>query len=173
MTTALYRINGGEVLKISPTNQTFAQRDPTYWAVVTDPPFPDGMINRSGDGDGPPRELGFAKIFDAGTVRNATAPELTAFAAAETVDENLQDRDGARALFDTHPRFRKMMVAFADIVKDEVNILRGWTVDYKAAVAAASNLAQLKASVAALPTLGDRTLLQLKTAMLNRINEDD
>ena len=148
MTTVLYRANGGEVVKISPTNQTFDQRDSNYWAVATDPNFPDGTELRQG-GDGPLRVLGFAKIIDGGDCRNATAPEITAFAAAETADENIMDRDGARDLFENHPRFRKMMVAFADILKDEINILR------------------------ATQSLPDRTLAQLKTAMLNRMSEDD
>lgn len=148
MTTALYRINGGEVVKISPTDQTFDQRDATYWAVATDPNFPDGTELREG-GDGPLRVLGYAKIIDGADCRNATQPEIDNFAAAETADENLMDRDGARDLFENHPRFRKMMIAFADIIKDEINILR------------------------AEHSLADRTLAQLKTAMLNRMSEND
>ena len=42
MTTALYRTNGGEVVKISLTDQTFDQRDTDYWTVAADPAFPDG-----------------------------------------------------------------------------------------------------------------------------------
>jgi len=150
MTTVLYRLNGGEVMKISPTNQTFADRDSTYWGVSADPAFPDGQdIRDPGPPRGPFRELGFAKIIDGATCRNATAPEITAFTAAQAADENLMDRDGARDLFQTHPRFRKMMLAFADIIRDEINILR------------------------ATQALPDRTLAQLKTAMLNRMSEDD
>jgi hypothetical protein len=148
MTTVLYRTNGGEVVKISPTDQTFAERDSAYWSVAADPAFPDGIELRE-DGSGPLRELGFAKIMDGGSCRNATQPEIDGFPAAEAADEALQDRDGARDLFENHPRFRKMMIAFADIVKDEINILR---------------------AEHALPA---RTLNQLKTAMLNRMSEND
>lgn len=150
MATVLYRTNGGEVIKISATNQTFADRDTNYWGVIADPAFPDGQNLRDpGPPLGPLRELGFAKIIDGATCRNATAPEIAAFISAETADNNLMDRDGAKALFQTHPRFRKMMIAFADIIKDEINILR------------------------AQHALPDRTLAQLKTAMLNRMSEDD
>jgi hypothetical protein len=66
-----------------------------------------------------------------------------------------------------------MMVAFADVLKDEFNILRQWEMDFKAVVAAASNLNDLKISVAAMDDLPDRTLTQLKTAIKDRLSEDD
>lgn len=148
MTTVLYRTSGGEVVKISPTDQQFDQRDTNYWTVAADPAFPDGTELREG-GNGPLRVLGFAKIIDGGSCRNATQPEIDGFAALETADENLMDKDGAIDLFQNHPRFRKMMVAFADIIKDEINILR------------------------ATQSLPDRTLAQLKTAIQNRMSEND
>lgn len=49
----------------------------------------------------------------------------------------------------------------------ELNILRGWIVDFKAEVAAAGNLEQLKTGVAALPDLPDRTFAQFKTIIRN------
>lgn len=63
-----------------------------------------------------------------------------------------------------------LLRALADILKDEINIVRGWTVSFKAEVAAATNLANLQSRVATLPTLSDRTLAQLKTAIQNRID---
>jgi len=152
MATVLYRVNGGEVIKISPMNQTFDQRDTNYWSVATDPAFPDGTELREDLGNdqlGPLRTLGYAKIMDGGSCRNATQGEIDGFAALETADENLMDREGARDLFQTHPRFRKLMIALSDIIKDEINILR------------------------AEHGLPARTLVQLKTAMLNRMSEDD
>ena len=148
-TTVQYRINGGEVIKISLAGQPFTGLPGTevYWGVLTDPPLPDGTVIR--DGDEELRVLGFAKINDGGTVRNATQPEIDGWAAQETTDDNLQDRDGAIDLFQTHPRFRKMMIAFADIIKDEINILR------------------------ATQSLPDRTLAQLKNAIQNRMSEND
>lgn len=63
-----------------------------------------------------------------------------------------------------------LMRAVADIVKDEINILRKWDRDLKVAVAASSNLAQLKTNIAALPTLNDRTLAEFKNAIIVKIN---
>lgn len=151
-TTVLYRLSSNEVVKISQKGQSFSDRNVSYWGVLTDPPLPDGVEVREPLPDGtygPLKQLGYAKINDAGTVRNATQPEIDGFAAIETDDENQQDADRAIQLFQTHPQFRKLMIAFADIVKGEINTLR------------------------AQHSLGDRTLAQLKTAIINRISKDD
>lgn len=171
MTTALYRISSGECIKISLSDQQWDDRDTTFWGVLTDPPFPDGTMTRPLEGD--LRVLGYSKINDAGTVRNAIQAEIDTFAAAQEDDENQQDATGAQALFLVHPRNRKQMTAFADIIKDEMNILRGWLTQFKADVAAATNLGDLQTSVAAQPDLPDRTLAQLKTAITARIDKDD
>lgn len=47
----------------------------------------------------------------------------------------------------------------------EFNKLRQWLVNFQAAVAAAGNLGQLQASVAALPTLNDITFAQVKAQL--------
>jgi hypothetical protein len=147
MATVCYRINGGEVVKISTNNQAFADRNSVYWGVLTNPVFTDGTEAR--DSSGNLRVLGFAKIWDGLVVRNASQGEINGFAGSEAQDDNLQDRDGAINLFQTHPRFRKMMVALADVIKDEINILR------------------------AQHSLPDRTLNQLKNAIQNRMSEND
>ena len=59
--------------------------------------------------------------------------------------------------------------AVAAIMVDEINSLRDWITDFKAAVAAASSLADLKTRVAALPNLPDRTLQQAKNAFIAKI----
>ncbi len=173
MTTALYRINGGEVIKISATDQTWSDRNTTYWGVLTDPSLPDGSDVL--DPTDQARVLGYAKFADVGgnSVRNAIQAELDNFPVAQAADEDLQDAERATDLFLTHPQFRKLMTAYSDILKDELNIVRGWTLSFKAAVATAGNLGQLQSEVAALPDLGDRTLSQLKTAIQNRISEND
>jgi hypothetical protein len=181
-TTVLYRISSNEVGKISLKGQPFSDRNQTYWGVLTDPPLPDGSAVREElpDGSyGPLRQLGYAKINDSGTVRNATQPEIDTFAGFETDDENKQDAEHADGFIDasnptyTHPILRKLLVAQSDIIKDEINIVRGWTVSFKAEVAAANNLGDLKAGVATLPDLPDRTLAQLITQIKNRISKDD
>jgi hypothetical protein len=169
--TGLYRISSGEVVKFSVANQLFTDRDTSLWGVLNDPPTPDGTETRDPNGD--LRVLGYAKILDSGTVRNATQPEIDSFSTSEDADDSIQDRDAAIVLFQAHPAFRKLMTAYSDIVKDEINGLRQWIVQYKAAVAAANNLGTLKTSVANLPDLPDRTLAQLKTAIQNRISEND
>ncbi len=150
-TTVLYRINGGEVIKISVKEQLFTDRNVTYWAVLTDPSLPDGtdIRNPADPINGELRELGFAKMWDGSNVRNAIQGEIDNFPVAEDTDNKLQDKDSAIDLFQNHPRFRKMMVAFADIIKDEINILR------------------------AEHGLSARTLTQLKNAIQNRISEND
>lgn len=59
--------------------------------------------------------------------------------------------------------------AIVAILLDEINALRTWTRDFKAATAAATSLANLQTRVAALPTLADRTLAQAKTAYQTKI----
>lgn len=56
------------------------------------------------------------------------------------------------------------------LLLDEINNLRQWDASFKAAVAAASNLADLKTRVAALPDMPDRTIAQAKNAYLNSIS---
>jgi hypothetical protein len=172
-TNALYRKSSGEVIKISPKGQTWPDIDATFWGVLVDPSFPDGTEFRHPSGL--LRVLDYAKFADVGgnTVRNATQQEIDTFEAAQVDDENQQDAAGAGVLFETHPRFRKLMTAYSSILKDEFNLVRSWTRDFKAAVDAATSLADLKVSVAALPDLEDRTLAQLKTAIANRISKDD
>lgn len=170
-TTVLYRISSNEVVKISSKGQPFAERNTTFWGVLTDPTFTDGTVCRDDDGD--LRILGYAKIVDSGEVRNATQVEIDTFEGFETDDENQQDADGADDLFVVHPRFRKLFVAITDIVMKEVNILRGWNTDLKAVIDGASNFGDVKSGVAAMSDLPDRTISQLKTQIRNRIDKDD
>lgn len=58
-------------------------------------------------------------------------------------------------------------------VLDEVNALRQWLTDFKAATAAATSLADLKTSVAALPVLAQWTPAQVRTAIGNKITAGD
>lgn len=153
MATALFRKSSGEVVKISLSDQAFLDADPTFWGVLTDPAFPDGTDVRDMDPDpaGPLRVLGFSKRAVPGppTVRNATAPEIATFAAAQTDDENQMDADRAKQLFEMDPQTRKLFIALMDATRTEVNTLR------------------------AEHALPDRTLDQWKTAIRNRISKDD
>ena len=181
MTTALYRLSSNEVLKISTVDQPFSDRDPEVFGVLTDPTTPDGTEVREQDlpsaaePQGPLRELGFSKIAEPliNNVQNATQAEIDTFAPAEEDDNNQLDADQGRTLYLIHPQFRKLFTAFADILKDEINILRARNVDFQNDVAAAANLADLQASVAAYPVQTPRTLQQLKTQIAARISKDD
>lgn len=147
MSTVLYRIGSGEVIKISVKNQTFAERNTKYWGVLTDPQISDSVEVL--DTNQNKRVLGFAKIWDGVNVRNATQTEIDNFVVAEDTDDKLQDKDRAVDLLQTQPQFRKLFTAFADIIRQEINILR------------------------AQHNLPDRTLVQFKNAVRNRLSEND
>ena len=59
------------------------------------------------------------------------------------------------------------------LTMDELNIMRALWMSFKAEVAAASTLANLKTRVAALPDTPDRTITQLKTAIKNEIDSSE
>lgn len=64
----------------------------------------------------------------------------------------------------------KLYRAVANVALDEINIVRAWTVSLKAAVAAATSLANLQTRVAALDTLNARTMNQLANAIDAKID---
>lgn len=63
--------------------------------------------------------------------------------------------------------------ALAKLMLDEINALRQWITSFKAATAAATNLANFQSRVAALANTPDRTLAQAKTAYKNLIAGTD
>lgn len=174
-TTILYRLNGGEVYKISIIGQSFTEADSTYWGNVTDPSFPDGTEIFDLTEEYPVRrKLGFAKFYDgAGTVRNATQSEIDNFSVAQEEDENLQDASGAVDILKVHPRFRKVLIALSDIIKDEINLLRQRNNAVKNIANAANNFGDFQSMMNSLATQNDRTLTQLRNAMEARISPDD
>ena len=148
-TTVLYRISSGEVMEISTSNKTESDfgMSSTYFGVLTDPPFTDGTQWLGPNYES--RLFGYAKINDNSTIRNATQEEIDGFLLAAVGDRNQQQADRAKVYFQNDPEFRRIMNAFADILVSEINILR------------------------AEHGLADRTLSQLKTAIINRISKDD
>ncbi len=70
-------------------------------------------------------------------------------------------------LLDSYPRAYR---AIAAILVDELNTIRQWIVAFKAQVALASTLADLKTRVAGLPDLPNRTLPQAKSAFISKVN---
>jgi len=142
---ALYRLSSNEIIDI--TDGDITERVNEYVAVLISPTFSDGL--ECCDNSGNSRVIGYAKINDNGTVRNATQNEIDTFDAAEIDDKN--DFEVIKAInhFEKHPQFRRIMIALAAILVDEINILRSQH------------------------GLADRTLTQLKTAIVNRISKDD
>ncbi len=148
MATALYRISSDEVVKISPKDQSFSDRDASVWGVLTDPTTPDGTDVRdtSTDPVGPLRVLGFSKIAEPGSnnVRNATQPEIDTFAAAQLDDDNQLDADQAADLGDVHPQFRKTFKAILKGAVRENNIMAARYNELRGEMLLASNLADLR-----------------------------
>lgn len=86
------------------------------------------------------------KVVDGGIVRNMTQTEKDTLTAYEEAQRDLNIRDSAKTEMDGFQSRGLLLRALADIIKDEINVLR------------------------AFHSLPDRTLTQLKTAIQNRID---
>lgn len=106
-----------------------------------------------------------------GDVLEMTAGEKAAVDAAQNASFVSQVRIAAKDIIDAFNSISLQQRAFADIVKEEINILRQRDRDRSTDVAAAISLADLKARWALRSSLTDRTLSQLKTAIKNRIDD--
>lgn len=133
----LYRKNGGEVLRATIDDTVWSGIDSTYYGIVSDPTAPDG------------EDLVPTKIFDAGSIRNATQPEIDSFPTHKDTDDNLIQRTAADTRLDSGISDAKLIKALAAVVMDEINILR------------------------AQHGLADRNLAQLKTAIKNKLATGD
>ncbi len=189
MPTALYRIDGGEVLKISVAGQSFSESDPTYFGVLVDPTLTDGPdVTEVVDGVlGPMRVLGFAKIALPGsnTIRNATQGEIDAFAPAEAAWRDALDATQALTSINNHPRWRKVFKALLKRLISLFNTTNGKTntmitqwEQYKADLAAAGSLAAIKTAVNGYshinPNLPDSLTLQNAIdALQNDVSSSD
>lgn len=106
----------------------------------------------------------------AGKWRIKTAAELTAaqVSAAQAVLDTAPASTPeltAQSVIDSLPIVEKAILL---TILDELNLLREWDMSFKAAVAAATSLADLKARVAALPDMPDRTVQQAIAAIRNK-----
>lgn len=92
--------------------------------------------------------------------------------AVPTPTEKLAfERSQAVGIIQADPQaFSKAQRAAALVTMEELNLLRQWIEAFKAAVAAATTLADLKSRVAALSAMPDRTATQIKGAIQNKIN---
>lgn len=105
------------------------------------------------------------------SVTEPTQAEVEAIATPTAAQLTQIERDVAKALFllTNGEGISKRVVA--SILLDEINSLRQWITDFKAAVAGAATLAALKTAVAALPNMPARTMGQAKTAYNNRADD--
>lgn len=113
----------------------------------------------------------------AGQIVAFTQAEIDAKAAADAAEAVA---DAAAMILDNRVEAKNLLAgavvpgvlirALADIVKDEINLIRQWLVALKAEVAAASSFGNLKTRVATLPDMPDRTLVQLRTSIEQRID---
>lgn len=178
MTTALYRISSSEVLKISPLDQPFDDRDTVFFGVLVDPATPDGTDVRdmSGPVPGPLRVLGLAKHADVGAniARNSTQAEIDTYAPAELDDNNQQDADRAADYGDTHLQWRKLIKSILKGVVRENNIMATRYNELRAQVLAATSLADFQTRVqnntSDAPT---RTNQQAFDAIRNDVSKND
>jgi hypothetical protein len=106
-------------------------------------------------------------------LQGACQPTIDAFDGSQAAQDAWQDdlnKSQAKKYMVLTTDLGKSYRSVAAIMVDELNSLRGWIMSFKAAVASATSLADLKTRVAALPDLPDRTLLQAKTAFIDKVN---
>jgi hypothetical protein len=102
-----------------------------------------------------------------------TQPEKDALDAADAAAVDLEIRTAAKGHMDNFEDLGLVLRAEADVIKDEINILRARWNQFTADVAAAGSLADLKVAVAAYPDLDPRTLVQLRASIKSRIDSKD
>lgn len=81
--------------------------------------------------------------------------------------------DRAAAQSDSTDGLARILRGVVIVLVDELNDLRQWITSFKSAVAAASNLADLKTRVAALANTPARTLAQARNAVANKISDGE
>lgn len=100
-----------------------------------------------------------------------TPEQLAAVTEAQVTAARLAKvRAAAKALYDSQGESERALRAVAKLAVDEINALRAWVTSFKAAVAAATNLADLKTRVAALANTPARTYEQAKAAVASLID---
>lgn len=101
-------------------------------------------------------------------LQTAAQPTIDAFDWSEAAHEvwiASEAKVTAKALYDAQDAAYRQVRAIVKLTVDELNILRGWLTSFKAEVAAAANLTDLKNRVAALPNTPERTYTQARTAI--------
>lgn len=111
-------------------------------------------------------------IVSPSNLQNSAQSIINAFDGSQVAQDawvESQRRAAAASFMDILTENAKAYRAIAALTIDEINSLRQWVVNFKAQVALASNLTDLKTRIATLPNLSDRTLVQAKSAFLAKI----
>lgn len=82
----------------------------------------------------------------------------------------IKSRLSAETSFDSTQADGKILRAIILLLINELNSIRGWTINLKAQTAAATSLANFQSRVATLPSLSDRTVQQAINAIKNKIS---
>lgn len=128
--TVVYRTSSGEVRWIGASDEyTF---DMTYHTEIEDPTFTNGT-------DLQRRVLGSAKIFDNGTVRNATQQEIDTFESYAETDRQLAKVKQVKAFFQNNEQMRKILKAVVKTLVDYINNKTGSSITYQQAYQAILN----------------------------------
>jgi len=106
-------------------------------------------------------------IVGTNPVQEMTQPQKDAVDAAIVAAAKASEKSAASAAIDGNSGYE--LRALAQVVIDEINNLRQWDTDLKAAFANNSTLATIRTAVAALSNMPARTLAQAKTAYKNHI----
>jgi hypothetical protein len=109
----------------------------------------------------------------AGAIQLMTQGERDAADAAIAAALLLSQRAGAKDIFDGSGSDAKILKAVVLLLIDELNALRERDRDRSTDVAAATNLADLKARWAARSALADRTGAQARTAIRAKLDNGD
>lgn len=115
----------------------------------------------------------FTKVV-AGNVVAMSQAEIDAINARDAADARAALLSGSRAgakdsVDQLSPEGVRLRAALL-VTLDEINNLRQWIEAFKAQVALASNLADLKTRVSSLPAMPDRTTAQVKNAIRGKID---
>lgn len=117
--------------------------------------------------------LRYLKMLNGFPVEKSPAEKVAAddaLAAQIQADTLSSSRSGAKESVDQlSPEGVRLRAALL-LTLDEINNLRQWIDAFKAQVALASNLTDLKTKVASLPSMPDRTTNQVKTAIKGKID---
>jgi hypothetical protein len=110
-----------------------------------------------------------------GNLQSQAQPIIDGFDGSQNAQDEwklAQEQSGAITFMSNFDRNSMSYRAAISVAIDEINVLRDWITAFKAAVAAATNLANLQSRIAALPDTPDRTFQQAKNAFITKIQGD-